>query len=146
MITYKNFSNPGPTANPLAAHVANWAITWRVLFILFNSIFSCFFLFFFSFHSYNVCIRPEDGFCCIQYQVCSDTGSFSLSSIQNVDPAEAKALAESSCSSDYISIPGKHQLKILSICACKMTNIPDQYTRTLDQTNKLWWYSNEFHC
>ena len=70
----------------------------------------------FSFHSYNVCIRPEDGFCCIQYQVCSDTGSFSLSSIQ--DPAiaaDAKSLPESSCSSDYIDIPGKYQLKILSI-------------------------------
>ena len=67
-----------------------------------------------SFLSYNVCIRPEDGFCCIQYQVCSDAGSFSLSS-GAIDPAIAADLvskAEADCTNDYISIPGDYHLKI----------------------------------
>ena len=96
-------------------HVVDWAnqtlFLW-VFIILISSI-----------HSYNVCIRPEDGFCCIQYQVCSDTGSFSLSSIQKPDAADAKALAESSCTSDYIDIPGNYQLQISSMCVYKTTNI-----------------------
>ena len=72
------------------------------------------FFIFLSFLSYNVCIRPEDGFCCIQYQVCSDAGSFSLSS-GAIDPAIAADLvskAEADCTNDYISIPGNYHLKI----------------------------------
>merc|ERR1711963_168336 len=55
--------------------------------------------------NYNVCIRPEEGFCCIQYQVCNDPGSFSLSGGAQ-DPADATkqvSIAESSCTLDYIS-------------------------------------------
>jgi hypothetical protein len=58
--------------------------------------------------NYNVCIRPEDGFCCIQYQVCSDPGSFSLSGggQDPTDPTKLISIAESGCTNDYIDIPG----------------------------------------
>ena len=62
-----------------------------------------------SFSSYNVCIRPEAGFCCVQYQVCSDPGSFTIAAgiIDASDPLNLKAAQDTSCTSDYIDIAGE---------------------------------------
>ena len=62
-----------------------------------------------SFSSYNVCIRPEAGFCCVQYQVCSDPGSFTIAAgaTEIADPLVFKAAQDTSCTSDYIDIAGK---------------------------------------
>jgi len=56
--------------------------------------------------NYNVCIRPEAGFCCIQYQVCSDDNSYSLSSGNLADPTMPMAKQETDCTLDYIDIAG----------------------------------------
>ena len=63
-----------------------------------------------SFSSYNVCIRPEAGFCCVQYQVCSDPGSFTIAAGATdaaADPLVFEAAQDTSCTSDYIDIAGK---------------------------------------
>ena len=61
--------------------------------------------------SYNVCIRPEAGFCCVQYQVCSDPGSFSLE--LNKAPADPTmpdpGKQDADCKLDYIEIAGINQ-------------------------------------
>ena len=68
-----------------------------------------------SFSSYNVCIRPEAGFCCVQYQVCSDPGSFTIAAgaTEIADPLVFKAAQDTSCTSDYIDIAGKLQSTLL---------------------------------
>ena len=69
-----------------------------------------------SFSSYNVCIRPEAGFCCVQYQVCSDPGSFTIAAgiIDASDPLNFKAAQDTSCTSDYIDIAGELQSVFLA--------------------------------
>merc|ERR1712050_486131 len=53
--------------------------------------------------SYSVCIRPEEGFCCIEYSACRGvTGSFTPTT--NIAPAAAQV--DSQCSEDYIVIDG----------------------------------------
>ena len=58
------------------------------------------FFFFFDF-SYAICIRPVAGYCCVEYQQCSDTNSFSLSHVD-----AAKAMQDELCSEDYVEIDG----------------------------------------
>ena len=50
----------------------------------------------------NICIRQEAGFCCITYNVCSDTGSYTIE-----NNADADSVIGTSCSSDFIEIPGE---------------------------------------
>jgi hypothetical protein len=57
-------------------------------------------------YSYNVCIKKQDGFCCVQYQVCADqTGAFTLDATIN----PAKAMVDGACTSaiDFVRIPGE---------------------------------------
>ena len=52
-------------------------------------------------HRYSVCIRQEEGFCCVQYLPCTDLNSFTLDGgilMSMVGPA--------TCLSDRILIPG----------------------------------------
>ena len=51
--------------------------------------------------SYAVCIHPVEGYCCVEYQQCSDTNSFSLSHVD-----AAKAMQDELCSEDYVEIDG----------------------------------------
>ena len=51
--------------------------------------------------SYNICIRKESGYCCVQYYPCSDTGSWSISA-----PSPAGTDTGTLCSLDYIIING----------------------------------------
>ena len=56
---------------------------------------------------YTVCIRPEMGMCCIEYQVCAnEPRAYSLSSGGVVDGAANVAVLDSKCSGDYTEIIG----------------------------------------
>jgi len=52
--------------------------------------------------NYGICIRQEEGYCCIQYQKCADANSFSISNTND----DAKAEQDSECSKDYVEIDG----------------------------------------
>ena len=94
--------------------------------------------------SYNVCIRPEEGYCCIRYSACADTSSIfaparrrrsldfgdddEVQGQQNVAPGfhrQARqppllnlGLTGTLCTTDYITIAGS------LVYACKK---PDRY-------------------
>jgi len=51
--------------------------------------------------NYGICIRQEDGYCCIQYSLCADANSWSLG-MQVAD----KAATDNLCLEDYVGIPG----------------------------------------
>jgi len=54
---------------------------------------------------YNICVRKQDGFCCVQYQACADqTNPISL------DVTAMKQNRDEACSGlDYLRIPGSSQ-------------------------------------
>jgi len=58
--------------------------------------------------SYSHCIRQEAGFCCIQYQVCSDMNSFSIDTMAKEDGPPVTggpALHDAACKTlDYVQI------------------------------------------
>ena len=55
------------------------------------------------YYSVTACIRRQEGYCCVQYQVCANViNGFTLSG------NAAIAILDSLCSLDYVSIPGKH--------------------------------------
>jgi len=54
--------------------------------------------------SYNICVRKQSGFCCVQYQVCADqTNAFTL------DTSADTQSTDETCQTDYITIPGSSQ-------------------------------------
>ena len=64
----------------------------------FENLFACF--------SYNICIRQEAGYCCVQYQVCPDESSndsFTLSAFKDTEAARI-ATQDSECTADYVTI------------------------------------------
>jgi len=50
---------------------------------------------------YGVCIRQEEGYCCVQYTPCSDSNSYSLDSSQ-----ATMAKQDDMCITDYVGIAG----------------------------------------
>ena len=50
--------------------------------------------------SQNICIRQESGYCCITYNVCSDTNSWAFDNIA------ATSLVNTECTTDFIEITG----------------------------------------
>lgn len=50
---------------------------------------------------YGVCIRQEEGYCCIQYTPCSDSNSYSLDSLH-----ATMAKQDDLCTMDYVGIAG----------------------------------------
>ena len=52
------------------------------------------------FYRYSVCIRQEEGFCCVQYLPCADIDSFTL------DATGVPSIVDAACISDWITIPG----------------------------------------
>ena len=56
---------------------------------------------FFFISSYAICIRQEAGYCCIEYSLCSDDNSWSISN------SGAGALQDEMCTEDYVEIEGK---------------------------------------
>jgi hypothetical protein len=49
---------------------------------------------------YQICIRQEAGYCCIEYSSCSDTSSWTI------DNAIAAAMTDTLCALDYVGIDG----------------------------------------
>ena len=54
------------------------------------------------FPSYSICVRQQEGYCCIEYAPCSDDNSYSLS---HIDATKAKQ--DETCVTDYVGIDGK---------------------------------------
>lgn len=52
-------------------------------------------------HDYDICIRQEEGFCCVQYSVCDEPNSFTLS-----NAAIEAAMQDSLCTLDFVIIDG----------------------------------------
>ena len=52
--------------------------------------------------NYDICIRQEAGYCCVQYSPCSDPNSYTLDEATAAIAAEVGTL----CSLDYIEIDG----------------------------------------
>ena len=50
-------------------------------------------------YRYEICIRPQEGYCCVGYSLCPDAASWQL------DQSNVKAMTV--CSADYIEIEGK---------------------------------------
>ena len=56
---------------------------------------------------YTVCIRPEMGMCCVEYQVCANVAfAYSLSSGGVPSAAANVAILDSLCTGDYTEIIG----------------------------------------
>ena len=55
---------------------------------------------FYIISSQNICIRQESGYCCITYNVCSDTNSWAFDNIA------ATSLVNTECTTDFIEITG----------------------------------------
>ena len=56
------------------------------------------------FFSYNICIRQEQGACCIKYSLCEDTYSFA---IMNLEQSVATGANQGTyCDADHIEITG----------------------------------------
>jgi len=51
--------------------------------------------------NYDICVRQAAGYCCVEYQQCSDANSFSISSND-----AAHALHDEKCTEDYVQIDG----------------------------------------
>ena len=55
-----------------------------------------------SLSSQQVCIRPRDGYCCIQYSVCEVMNAFSLT-------GGTMGFVDSMCTTDYVDLGGKEK-------------------------------------
>ena len=49
-----------------------------------------------------MCVRPEEGFCCILWTPCTDANSMSLFS----NTANVEAMVDTDCNNDYVEING----------------------------------------
>ena len=56
--------------------------------------------------NYDICIRQEDGYCCVQYSPCADPNSYTLDELAIAAEAEVGTL----CSLDYIEIDGRYRV------------------------------------
>ena len=52
--------------------------------------------------SYDICIRPEAGYCCVEYSLCSDDSSWNL-----FNGHATGALQDDLCTEDFVGIDGK---------------------------------------
>ena len=53
--------------------------------------------------SYDICIRGEEGYCCVEYMPCADANSYTLDTLA----IAAMSKVGTDCTADYIEIPGK---------------------------------------
>ena len=75
---------------------------------------------------YDICIRQEDGFCCVRYSLCEDSQSFSINNLA----ADMQAV-DSLCTNDYIEIEG------VSATCSTANNIP-QVNRICGSALGVW--------
>ncbi len=62
---------------------------------------------------YSICIRPEEGYCCVQYTPCTDERSWTID-LNNAAVANLATETNTLCTEDYVGISGKYQ-RVLSI-------------------------------
>merc|ERR1711935_51893 len=55
--------------------------------------------------NYNVCLRQNMGYCCVEYQTCGTTGDFGVRT-QAIADAPAQVGSGTNCADDWISIDG----------------------------------------
>merc|ERR1712004_53063 len=62
--------------------------------------------------NYDICIRQESGFCCIEYSVCDQDFAFSLSgpTMVGMVATMGKGLTGSNCANDFIIIDGSSEV------------------------------------
>ena len=60
--------------------------------------------FLFIYFSQNICIRQEEGHCCVRYNLCSDTNSWAISF--HILPTYILTSSGSRCTLDYVNISG----------------------------------------
>ena len=69
------------------------------------------------YYSVTACIRRQEGYCCVQYQVCANViNGYTLSG------QAAIAILDSLCTLDYVSIPGIYIFYMLC-CPTKSQSI-----------------------
>ena len=68
--------------------------------------------------NYRICIRQEEGYCCIVYMKCDST-AFEINPGPQAD--STKAFIGSNCSQDYINIEGSNQGGVGNV------NVNDRY-------------------
>jgi len=56
--------------------------------------------------NYNVCVRQNYGYCCVEYQACGGTGDFAVRTQAAAAGPPAKAGSGTNCQTDWISIDG----------------------------------------
>eukprot|EP00095_Tigriopus_kingsejongensis_P009694 snap_masked-scaffold84_size396325-processed-gene-2.16 protein:Tk09694 transcript:snap_masked-scaffold84_size396325-processed-gene-2.16-mRNA-1 annotation:"conserved hypothetical protein" len=67
---------------------------------------------------YAICIRQEEGMCCIEYTPCADMNSYSFNAIE-ADPDDGTAKQDTDCATfDYIGIEG-----VQATCSTSSGNI-----------------------
>ena len=74
---------------------------------------------------YSVCIRPEEGFCCVEYQVCPDEAmGFTFDTLAaNTNSKQDDACITSTNSADYITIAESGQSSRASAYVIKRPQI-----------------------
>ena len=60
----------------------------------------------FPLFSYSICIRAEEGFCCIEYQLCNDANSMSLGTETLAVGDTIAYNSATDCLTDYLGIHG----------------------------------------
>eukprot|EP00095_Tigriopus_kingsejongensis_P000680 snap_masked-scaffold340_size202118-processed-gene-1.11 protein:Tk00680 transcript:snap_masked-scaffold340_size202118-processed-gene-1.11-mRNA-1 annotation:"hypothetical protein POPTR_0728s00200g" len=55
-------------------------------------------------HRYGICIRQEEGMCCIEYTPCADTNSYSFNAIDAISTSQTSILNTACAAFDYIGI------------------------------------------
>eukprot|EP00095_Tigriopus_kingsejongensis_P003833 maker-scaffold1849_size26457-snap-gene-0.3 protein:Tk03833 transcript:maker-scaffold1849_size26457-snap-gene-0.3-mRNA-1 annotation:"PREDICTED: uncharacterized protein LOC101889317" len=75
---------------------------------------------------YSICIRAEEGMCCIEYSLCSDANSYSFDAL-DANPINQESTRDAECSTkDYIGIEGLSALCDSSPMAIQITQICGQ--------------------
>lgn len=78
--------------------------------------------------NYGICIRQEQGFCCVQYYTCDVDNSFSLDTNGNL--IAGMSLVDTQCSKDYINIEG-------SSSTGNLANVRNRYCGTVLSDNNF---------
>eukprot|EP00095_Tigriopus_kingsejongensis_P000866 maker-scaffold1675_size31566-snap-gene-0.5 protein:Tk00866 transcript:maker-scaffold1675_size31566-snap-gene-0.5-mRNA-1 annotation:"hypothetical protein SINV_00302" len=67
---------------------------------------------------YAICIRQEEGMCCIEYTPCADTNSYSFNAIDAISTSQTSILDTDCATFDYIGIEG-----VQATCSTSSGNI-----------------------
>jgi len=69
--------------------------------------------------NYDICIRGEEGYCCVRYKPCSDANSYTLDALDTA----VMSMSGSLCNNDYLAISGVSESCDPSSTAVKGTKL-----------------------